>query len=310
MRSSIIIPAHNEGELLAKTIASCLETTADLSTEIIVVDDASTDGCLDDVRVRFPSIRVYRSRRRLGPGPTRHLGARKARGRVLVFLDGHCKPAPCAIERLVTDVELSDGETLFTPRVADLDTASWEEDLSSVGHGYEIQLKDYFARWARRRTLERRGSYYVSPALTSCVLAMSRRLYRRVRGFDRHMREWGVEDLDLGLKTWLMGSAILNNPIATVGHRFRKEGEAVYPVAQDAIVCNQMISARKNLTDASWEHWQARLRRHRSAEVVEAAQSRFDRVRAGVERERRYLMRNRARDEFWFARRFGLDWPA
>jgi glycosyltransferase involved in cell wall biosynthesis len=44
MRASIIIASHNEGDLLANTIESCVETTAGMDYEIIVADDASSDG--------------------------------------------------------------------------------------------------------------------------------------------------------------------------------------------------------------------------------------------------------------------------
>ena len=41
MRASLVIAAHNEGESLAKTIGSCIETCAGLDCEIVVADDAS-----------------------------------------------------------------------------------------------------------------------------------------------------------------------------------------------------------------------------------------------------------------------------
>jgi glycosyltransferase involved in cell wall biosynthesis len=48
MRASIVIAAYNEGESLWQTIGACVETSAGLDQEIIVADDASFDGSVED----------------------------------------------------------------------------------------------------------------------------------------------------------------------------------------------------------------------------------------------------------------------
>src|SRR3954463_12210663 len=53
MRASIVIAAHEEGDLLVKTVESCLETIDDLDCEIVVADDASADGSVEGLRRRF-----------------------------------------------------------------------------------------------------------------------------------------------------------------------------------------------------------------------------------------------------------------
>lgn len=75
MRASLLIAAHNEGELLWKTIRACLASISDLEYEILVADDASSDGSLKEARRRFPQIRVVRHPERRGASPTKHLAA-------------------------------------------------------------------------------------------------------------------------------------------------------------------------------------------------------------------------------------------
>jgi glycosyltransferase involved in cell wall biosynthesis len=84
---SIVIPAHNE----EKWIAACLESVLRDSypnKEVIVVDDASTDGT-GDILKRFP-ITVIRNEKRVGPSSARNIGVREAKGEIIVFIDAHC----------------------------------------------------------------------------------------------------------------------------------------------------------------------------------------------------------------------------
>lgn len=317
-RVSIIIAAHNEGDRLTDTLATCLETAGDLDAEIIVADDASTDGSAEQARRRFPGVRFHRHERRLGASPAKAMGARQANGEVLVFLDGHTKPEPGAVPRLVRDVQDLRGEAIVTPAVADLDVAAWRIDPDVVGHGYGLDLLTLDTRWLspdELHTVGRRGTLYESPALIGCALAISRRLYEHLRGFDTDMRSWGVEDIDLGLKGWMLGHPIVHDAAAVIGHRFRTRFDN-YPVPVDHFLANQMRMAFKHYTHGVFGEWLDRCRaRHpqRLAEHPEGLWARawalFKEQRASADEERAFLMARRVRDEFDYADRFGLAWP-
>ena len=81
MRFSIIIAAYNEGDALGKTVRSCVETFAGQDYEIVIADDASWDGSVDEVERRFPRVRVLRNPERLGPSPTKDRGSARPRAR-------------------------------------------------------------------------------------------------------------------------------------------------------------------------------------------------------------------------------------
>jgi glycosyltransferase involved in cell wall biosynthesis len=44
MRASIVIAACNEGKAVARTVETCVDTTYQLDDELVLADDASTDG--------------------------------------------------------------------------------------------------------------------------------------------------------------------------------------------------------------------------------------------------------------------------
>ena len=174
MRTSIVIATHNEGPLLEKTIASVRETTSMSETEIVVLDDGSTDGSAAAVAARDARIRFQRYEQRVGVARAKHDAALMASGEVLVFLDGHCKPETGAIDRLVEDVLLTLGDAIFTPRVCPLDTATWENKPEESGHGYVMRLDMMKTRWRDLEqmqlvTLDTGREVYETPNLQGCV---------------------------------------------------------------------------------------------------------------------------------------------
>ncbi len=205
MQISIIIASRNEADRLSKTVRSCLGSIrSDVPFEIVVVDDGSTDGSAELVR-GMPQVRVVRNAISQGVSATKDLGGRSARGTILVFLDAHCKPERGAIERLADDVAMLNGQAVVAPRIAALDESTWENHLNHCGNGYLLDLETFEERWVRLKTLRRYRSFYASPNLAGCCLAVSRRLFEELGGFDSRMRGWGSEQVELWVESMATG---------------------------------------------------------------------------------------------------------
>jgi glycosyltransferase involved in cell wall biosynthesis len=309
MRASVIIPSFNEDRFLARTVESCLETTAGLDLEVLVADDASTDDSLEVLARSCPGVAIHAHPRRLGVSPTKDLGARKAVGDVLVFIDGHCKVEPGAIERLVADVEALDGKAVVTPAVPPLDVAMWATARPARAYGYRLDLPSFSSGWLPADRLRQQGRFFESPALVGCCLAVGRALYEELGGFDVHMLEYGMEDIDFGLKAWLMGYPVLNDPQAVIGHRFRARFET-YSVTWKHLLANKLRTARKHFRDETWELWIQTFRAAHPPPLREPAWEVFRRGEESCERERAFLLEHRVRGEYWYAMTFDLAWPA
>src|SRR5262249_52974695 len=145
---------------------------------------------------------------------------------------------------------------------------------------------------AMRPVTEGSKRFYESPALIGAALAVSRPLYKRLFGFDTRLRSWGYEQLDFGLKCWLMGYRILHDPEAVVGHRFQTTFDN-YFVPQEHVLANQLMVMYKNLTHEVWMNWLEGLRQRRRGGVAEHPErlwgqvwDLFDNERADIELER------------------------
>lgn len=87
MDVSVIIVSYNVKSLLCKCIESIFDYTQGIDYEVIVVDNASSDGTIEELKERYDSIRLIPSNVNLGFGKANNEGAKVAKGKYLFFLN-------------------------------------------------------------------------------------------------------------------------------------------------------------------------------------------------------------------------------
>ena len=99
MKLSVIIPCYNAGSYLPQAVSSIRNQKTDfpLTAEIIVIDDGSTDGCVDKLQ-GSDIIILYQNHQ--GSAKARNYGIKEATGDYVLFLDADDKLVPDAIETL------------------------------------------------------------------------------------------------------------------------------------------------------------------------------------------------------------------
>jgi GT2 family glycosyltransferase len=85
--ASIIIISFNTREILRECLESVIRESSDLSVEIFVVDNNSSDGSAQMVRESFPQVKLIPSEVNLGFGSANNLALKQAKGRYLVLLN-------------------------------------------------------------------------------------------------------------------------------------------------------------------------------------------------------------------------------
>jgi FkbM family methyltransferase len=93
---SVIIPCFNAGEYLARAVRSALAQGM-VGTEVIIVDDRSTDGSktvAEDLANRLPGVRLVQQPANAGPAAARNTALHQASGRYVCFLDADDEYAP------------------------------------------------------------------------------------------------------------------------------------------------------------------------------------------------------------------------
>src|SRR5579871_3764158 len=89
MSVSIIIPTFNGASRIGNCLEALLQQTHPPETEIVVVNDGSTDNTTEVVG-RYP-VRLI-SQANAGPAAARNRGAREAKGSIILFTDDDCVP--------------------------------------------------------------------------------------------------------------------------------------------------------------------------------------------------------------------------
>ena len=107
---SVVVTLYNESasldELHRRTIAALDELGRPF--ELVYVDDGSTDGSfatLEQLHEADPRVRAVRFKRNFGQHPAMHAGLSRARGAIVITMDGDLQNLPEDIPKLVAGID-------------------------------------------------------------------------------------------------------------------------------------------------------------------------------------------------------------
>jgi dolichyl-phosphate beta-glucosyltransferase len=108
---SVVIPAYNEATRLPRALPALFDAVDQDHTEVIVVDDGSTDRTADvarDALAAIPHGRLLRYPMNAGKGAAVRFGVSRARGHVIAFADADMAADPRDLRRLVAALDTAD----------------------------------------------------------------------------------------------------------------------------------------------------------------------------------------------------------
>ena len=232
MELSIAIVSYNAREELEACLSSVFESTEESAPEVIVADNASTDGSVAMLRDRFPQVDVVESTANLGFARASNLCWRRARSPLVLFLNSDTVVPQGALARMVAlmneqrnanvgalgpllknadgSIQMSFGNMLSL-------SAELHQKLLNAGYGNgRGPLRGYVEnRHSRERTVD-----WVSGA---CLLTR-RELLERVGGFDEEFFLYS-EDVDLCARIRARGAGVLFTPEVEITHHRGRSAE-------------------------------------------------------------------------------------
>lgn len=207
---SVIVPVHNGAHFLASSLAPLHAALGDALLELWVVDDASTDGS-GELAKEF-GAQVLRTSKRSGPAAARNLGAERAAGDVLVFIDADVVIHPEMLERIRQAMSDPSRTALF----GCYDDLPPETNFASL----YMNLRHHMMH---QRNAGRTTNFW------SGFGAVRRGAFLDAGGFDaKRFAEPSVEDIEFGNRLSRIGGRILLDPELLCTHLKRwRMGEVI-----------------------------------------------------------------------------------
>lgn len=189
---SVVIPVFNEEKHIQQCLDSLLTQTYH-PIEVIVIDDGSTDRTKTILKA-FPEIKKLNQSHK-GAGSARNLGARKAKGTILVFVDADMTFAPDFIDKLTLPIRKDNVVGTFSNQEM---VANWD--------------KPWAKAWGRLRGFVDGRMHTSTKIKTQPVFrAITKTAFDKVGGFDT---EAGYDD------DWSLAAKLGQPAVAAPGAKF------------------------------------------------------------------------------------------
>lgn len=225
---SVIVVNHNNKSYLVQTLNSLLESLNSLNYDVIVVDNASSDGSLETVKRDFPLVKGIGLPENVGFARANNLGVSQTSGKYLFLLNNDTYVPIGTIQKLLELKEEHPEFGIVAPMVLNPDETlqlSWGKDLHIFSEFFLKYIAHMWYAWQFKR---KRGkiSKNVDWVSGACFL-IERKLFEQIGGFDENFFLY-VEDADLCRRIRQLGYMIHLTSEAWIIH-YQGQSVSRYP---------------------------------------------------------------------------------
>ncbi|CAD7932462.1 unnamed protein product [Amoebophrya sp. A25] len=245
---SIVIPYLREKYVHIKgTVGSIIaHTPANLLKEIIFISDGNNEkeSHQEKIEQLSPLARVIRLPSRHGLIYAKQLGAKEAKGDVVMFFEPHCIVGYNWLEPLVHYVRINP-RSLVLPTLDYIPQDNFRSYAKAANGRYRFEWNFNLIYTNPPTGVDPDTSRpYFAPATSGGIFAIKKQFFLELELFDVPMKQWGGDQIELSFKAWRCGSGITVVPCARVGHLFRDVAFRPYPVDVPQVVENYAKLAR------------------------------------------------------------------
>jgi GT2 family glycosyltransferase len=202
MDTSIIIPCFNSGVFLSDAVASAEQAVKGYDTEVVIVDDGSTDAETLNLleKIRQQSNHIVLHQENGGPAAARNTGVKVSRGKYLLFLDSDNKIRP---DFLTTTIPVLEGN----PKA-----------------GVVYGNANFFGETDKRKTFNSHSfdkyKLIVDNYIDVCSL-VRREAFEKMGGFDECRDIIGYEDWEFWIRLSAASWQFIYLPVILFDYRIR-----------------------------------------------------------------------------------------
>jgi len=231
---SVVIVSWNVRDLLRRCLAS-LERPATISQEVIVVDNASTDGSVETLSPEFPGVRFIANVENRGFPAANNQGIRVAQGRYVLLLNPDTEVLGDALETLVAYADAHPDVGVIGPQLLNSDGSvqSSRRRFPTLATAFfeSTWLQPYAPRWVLRRyyVLDHKDDETVEVDWVKGAALMARRTAIEQIGLLDEGFFMYPQELDGCGRFREAGWRVVYLPAARIVHHEGKSSEQVWP---------------------------------------------------------------------------------
>jgi cellulose synthase/poly-beta-1,6-N-acetylglucosamine synthase-like glycosyltransferase len=196
---SIIVPVYNGEKTINKCLCGIKNQDYNGETEIIVVDDGSTDSTIEAIK-RCDGVNIITQLHR-GPATARNLGAKKANGNIVLFTDADCIPDKSWVSEMIKPFAQNE--------IVGVQGAYRTVQPSIVAKFVQLEIEDRYGRMKTGEYIDFIGSYSA---------AYKKDVFLSFGGFNESFLTASGEDTELSYRLSKNGYKMVFNPSAVVCH--------------------------------------------------------------------------------------------
>ncbi|MDD5529606.1 MAG: glycosyltransferase family 2 protein [bacterium] len=228
MELSIIILNYNGKHWLKGCLQSIFKNTRKINFEVIVVDNASTDGSIEYVKKEFPSVKIISNETNVGFTRGNNIGLKEAGGEYICILNNDTIILPDAIANLLGFVKshplkiLAAGKLLGFDENIQINYSKYPGFLQEYFNFTIFKLKASKFLIRKRAYIPKKNSKYVDrickvDVVTGTFFIIKREDMLELSGFDENIFIF-YEDADLCFRFRKTGGHIFYYPDAVIKH--------------------------------------------------------------------------------------------
>lgn len=257
---SIIIVNYNVKEFLLNLLDSIRKASKEISTEVIVVDNASDDGSYEVLREKYPDVKLIVNKENVGFGKANNQALQIANGKYILLLNPDTIVREDTFTKMIEFFQSHPEAGIAGCKVLNPDgtlqlacrrgfPGPWTSFTKVMGLSTLFPKSKLFARY--NLTYLNENQTYEVDAVSGAFLMMSKKAYETIGGFDPQFFMYG-EDLDLC-------------------YRAQKSGFKVYYVHSTEIIHYKGESTRRSSIDETKVFYDAMhlfVRKHFSSSFI------------------------------------------
>lgn len=251
---SILVVSYNTREMTLAALDSIAAETRKTSYEVVVVDNASSDGSAGAIAAHPLKPHLIALNENIGFGRANNLAAEQARGYYVLLLNSDTVVVDGAIDKLVAFAQRNrraliwGGRTVFAdgrlnPGSCWRRMSPWSlfcriSGMTAIFPKSEIFNSECYGSWLR-------DSVRPVDIVSGCFLLLPRSIWMALGGFDPKYFMYG-EDADLCLRAHRLGAMPAITPEATIIHH----GGASERLRTEKMV--KLLTAKASLIERHW----------------------------------------------------------